>query len=290
MRKTQKKFFGLLGLSAVAVMTMVAANIPSPGATAISTVTDTIEVRVVGSTPAATLESTADGKSVTSPTIMVDIRYENAAKLILRQFYVDEGTDIGTIEYNNLDSSTGQISNIGLTVSNYGEYKISVEAIGLDGVPSPEDYITFKYLPVTASYEVDPITGDYSVKVDSASDEVYSVDFYIGNTLIATQNRAQFENGEVVPLNFDKKGTYQIMIVAKNARGETLYIPLVITIDYDPGTVPDAGTPDTGSFFRNLNISSEDYLTTGLIVFFVLGIVAIGIVLSGRRDDSKRRR
>ena len=290
MKKTRKRALGLLGLFAVGAMTMVAAGIPSPEVSAISTTADTIEVRVTGSTPAVELESAIDGKTVTSPNITLNIRYENASKLFLRRFYVDEGVYKESIEYDDLASSVGQINNVELTVDNYGEYKISAEAIGFDGVPSPEDYITFKYLPVIGTYETDPVTGGYCAKVDSASNEVHLVKFYVDGVLVATQYRAQFEKSECVPLNLNEKGIYKITLVADNAGGESLYIPYAMTIDYNPGVVPDAGTPDTGSFFKNLNISSEDYLTTGLIAFFVLSVVAIGIVLSGCKGHSKKRR
>ena len=51
MKKTQKKAFGILGLLLVIVMTIFAAIIPGPGATALSSVTDVVEIRVVGTGP-----------------------------------------------------------------------------------------------------------------------------------------------------------------------------------------------------------------------------------------------
>ncbi|MBP5512777.1 hypothetical protein J6X73_01265 [Candidatus Saccharibacteria bacterium] len=289
MRKTQKKFLGLLGLSAVAIMTMVAANMPSQGVSAVSTVTDTIEVRVIGTTPAVDLTSPADGKEVSFPEFTLNIRYENAVKIIVRQTYIDDGSEKIIAVYNTPDNKVGEIKDVKFAVDKYGEYKISAEAIDDDGAPSPEDYVVFKYLPILASYSVDPITGEYSVKVDSVGYDVYTADFYLDDDFITTQNRTQLENSEEVPLKLKEKGTYHITIVAKNAEGDTLYVPLVITINYTPSQVPDAGAPDTGGMFQNLNISSEDYLTTGLIMFFILGIVALGIVISGRKVNKGKR-
>ena len=289
MRNTQKRFLGTLGLFVVAVMTMIAANMPSPGASAISTVTDTLEVIVVGKTPAVDLSSPADGKEVSFPKFTVNVKYENADEVILYQTYVDDGSKTKIATYDTTDHQTGEIKNAEFTVDKYGEYRISAEAIGEDNVPSPEDYIVFKYLPILASYSVDPITGEYSVKVDSVGYDVHTADFYLDDDFITTQNRTQLENSEEVPLKLKEKGTYHITIVAKNAEGDTLYVPLVITINYTPSQVPDAGAPDTGGLFQNLNISSEDYLTTGLIMFFILGIVALGIVISGRKDNKGKR-
>lgn len=54
--------------------------------------------------------------------------------------------------------------------------------------------------------------------------------------------------------------------------------------------VPNTGAPDTGGLFQDLNISKEDYLITGLIVFFVLGIVGFGVVTSNHKSATTRRR
>ena len=40
--------------------------------------------------------------------------------------------------------------------------------------------------------------------------------------------------------------------------------------------------PDTGGLFQNLNISREDYLITGAVVFMIIGVVAFGIVKRNR--------
>ena len=52
------------------------------------------------------------------------------------------------------------------------------------------------------------------------------------------------------------------------------------------GKVP---VPDTGSFFQNLNISREDYLITGLIVFMVVGVVAFGVIARSRKNKAGKR-
>ncbi len=293
MRKAKKRLLGAVGLFAVGTMTVVAANIPSPGASALSAVTDTVVVRVVGSTPAVGLSSPEDGKTITFPNYTVTIQYENATEVTLTQTHVDTGETTELATYDNLDPDTpGTIENIEFTVTKYGKYIITAEAIGDDGVPSPEGYIEFLYLPLTASYTINPVTGAYDISVDDFGYDVSTADFYLDNELIGTLNRDELEAGDVVSASLAGKpsGTYTIMIVAKDAGGNTLYVPFTLTIDYTATEVPDAGAPDTGGLFQNLNISSEDYLTTGLIMFFTLGVVALGIIASGRKSDPKKRR
>lgn len=295
MKKAQRNFLGLLGLSAVATMTMVAANIPSPGATAISSITDTLEVRVVGSTPAVGLSSLADGQVITFPNFTVSVQYENATEVTLKQKYLGgNGEEREIAKYENLDYIAGSVKdlNFTLTKGEYGKYIIIAEAIGYDGVPAPEAYVEFEYLPLEASYTINSITGAYDVSVTQFGDDVSSAEVYLGDELIGTLSLSDLMAGKTVPVSMSGRpsGTYIIKVVAKNADGKTIYIPFTITIEYQAAEVPDAGAPDTGGLFRNLNISNEDYLTTGLIMFFVLGIVALGIVFSGKKSEGGKKR
>lgn len=172
----------------------------------------------------------------------------------------------------------------------YGKYSISARVVGYDGVYD-EDTVVFYYLPIDASYSINPITGEYEVKIVSAGDDVASADIYLENTLLGTLTHAEFANGKVsFSLAGKPSGKYTVMIVAKDAAGNMIHVPFTLTIEYNAAVVPDAGAPDTGGLFQNLNISREDYLTTGLIMFFVLGVVGFGIVARGRRDNSKKRR
>lgn len=89
MRKAKKNFVGLLGLFAVAVMTMVAVNIPSPGASATTSLTDTIEVRVVGSVPSVDILDISNGAIYTNPEKFFRVSYENAETMVLTLTYTD---------------------------------------------------------------------------------------------------------------------------------------------------------------------------------------------------------
>lgn len=288
MKKTQKKYLGFAGLLAVAGMTTVAANIPSPEAKAISAITETIEVRVVGDTPAVSLESAVDGKSISSSTFALDLNYENATKVTLYRTLV--GSDEGPVQiavFDDLNYDAGSLRNLKFSLDKYGKYIITAEAIGYDNAPAPEEYIKFDFVPVVASLGTNPVTGKYEVAIDSYGEDVKEIKIYLGDTLLNTLSYNEFSDITAFSLAGQPSGTYMVKVVARNASGETIYIPFEIEIKYEATVVPDAGSPDTGGLFRNLNISREDYMITGLIVFFVLGIVAFGIVAKGRRSSKK---
>lgn len=289
MRRAKKKFLGLLGLSLVAVMTTVAISMPTPEAAAITTVTDTIEVRVIGGTPAVDLRSSVEGKNVSSPHFTLNMDYENVARAKIYLRYVDDGSEpVEIAVYNDLESPAGSIY-AGFMLDKYGEYIVTAEAFGYDGTPAPEDYIRFKYVPVVASVSLNQVSGKYEITLESYGSDVNEVSYYLGNEEIATLTKDNFNQIVSFSMAGRPSGTYTINVVAKSDTGAMIYSPLALTIDYEAAEVPNAGTPDTGGLFKNLNISREDYLVTGLILFFVLGVVAFGIVARGHKKSSKKR-
>ncbi|MDO4753108.1 MAG: hypothetical protein Q4A36_02685 [Candidatus Saccharibacteria bacterium] len=71
-------------------------------------------------------------------------------------------------------------------------------------------------------------------------------------------------------------GIYKAHLRFFNANHKQIGGTIIYTIDYTSGT--PIIVPDTGSFFQGLNISREDYLITGIVVFAIIGVVGFGIV------------
>ncbi len=295
MEKRQKRFLGLLGLFAVAAMTIVAAIMPSPGASAIGTtsMTDNLEVTVVSNTPVVDIKSNIDGKETSFPSFTLDIDHAHVETIHIYQTYTDadgvthEKIKIAT--YDELGDTVGSITNEKFPLYEYGKYIISAEAIASDGSSTvPDDYVTFEYLPVIVTVEEDTTTGDYTVTVVSHGDDVDSVEVYLEGVIVGTLDKDNLDKPVVFSMADKPSGTYTITVVAKDADGNVLYIPLTITINYEAIEIPDAGKPDTGGLFKNVEISKEDYLTTGVIIFFILGIVAFGVVAKGKKKNIKK--
>lgn len=180
----------------------------------------------------------------------------------------------------------------------YGEYVIHVKGIGYNGVYD-EDSVTFYYLPVYAEITEDEDTGKYYVDLDyEADDGTEQSDGEVAKIIINVYD----ENGNLVeglsPITVTPPttkvelpmaaynlptGTYTIKVAAYDADNNELYKPYVFQFYYETVEVPN-----TGSVFKNLNISKEDYLVTGLLIFFIFGIVGFGIIARGNRKNNRK--
>ena len=91
MKKTKKKILGLLGLLLVAAITVFAAFLPKPEAIATGSVTDTLQIRVVGDKPNVDIVSDLKtDETVTTPKHDVTINYENLNHIVATLVYTDK--------------------------------------------------------------------------------------------------------------------------------------------------------------------------------------------------------
>lgn len=309
MRKTQKKVLGLFGLSIVAAVTAVAIITPGPKTSAISTMTDRIVVRVIGAGPNVDLSGVTNGATYVHPgAITVD--YENISSATVTVEYtnidgekiekvIDEftpGQNVGSRTYD-IFGADADLLGAGF---GYGRYVLKVKGIGNNNVQD-EDLVSFDYVPLAATLTEDEDTGKYYVELDYDADDgtdagngkvaeliinVYDGD---GNLvtdispIIVTPPTTKVE----IPLAGAKLPTseYTIRVTPYDRDKVALYTPSDLEIDYEAVEVPD-----TGGLFKNINISKEDYLISGLLIFFVFAIVGFGIVARSGRSNSKKRK
>lgn len=321
MKRVHKNILGLSGLALVAGITACAALMPSPGASAVTagSVTDTLVIKVVGSQPDVNLSSPlGDEAEITDPVYQYNVSYEHALSVTLTLTYRDQNyettqqTHTKTLEYwgdlnyeygewlNQVLNLEGLVFNDG-TPAGFGEYTLKATSTGVDGTDY-FDVLNFSYLPVVGGEFGPDENGDPSIKVDKVSSKVNKLvvknaEGEIVGSLTDTDgfSSEKYANGIYVPLDFTKiKCSDKLYLYAyhiyDDGTEEELYshpypIDMAECID-----VPQAGAPDTGGLFQNLNISNEDYLITGLIVFFVLGIVGFGVVARNRKAAAPRKR
>lgn len=308
MKKTHKKVLGSFGLVAVAAMTAFAAFIPIPETQAVSSITDTVIVRVVGTAPMVSIEDPPDGSVFTGPEQILTYHYENVDHVIITLEYVNEdGSTTPPITIGTFDPSDEHGDNI-LNFNfddygyGYGDYVIKAIGEGSGGEPS-ESPIMVSYLPVTGVVNEDEETGDAKVRLtyseDSSDINVIELNVYdLNGNLIGELSPIQVPKpGKNVVIPFSETdlpgGKYIIAITALDVNGNPLHTPYELVFDYNPAEVPDVpdtNAPDTGGLMTMLNISQSDYLVTGLLVFFIVGIAGIYIVAKGRRTDNKKRR
>lgn len=307
MKKAHKQVLGVLGLVFVAAITIFAITLPSPSASATTSVTDTIQVRVVGSVPSVEILGINNGEVILSPEQDFSVRYENSETVTVSLSYT--GMDGIAHEYPidtiNANFNAGEANfSIWAADYGYGNFVINIKGLGADGV-SDEDQIIFHYLPLTADATWNENEGGYDVEIDynaedGSTGEIGDVASVVINVYDENGNPVKIDGFPmtVIPPTKDifipfedadlPSGKYIIEISSYNGTGELLYNPYIITVDYK---APEPVTPpNTGELFQNLNISKTDYLVTGLIIFAIVGVS--GAVFVNKRDKkgSKRRR
>lgn len=298
MKKTHKRMLGFFGLSLVAMMTVVAATMPTPGVLALESpsVTDTITVIVVGSSPRGTIASPENGAVVTNPTQSLTVNYEKVKEIFVYMKYIDENEqttgDHILYHQDNLELQPGTIEQplvLGAGGNGYGQYIISVVGIDEDDNEVPLDQVSIRFLPIKANAVQNEEDGLVDLRITDYEDDVESIDVYLDGVKIATIPKANLDKVTKLDFGDRESGTYTLDLRARYADGSVVRVPEGVEVEFDSMFVPHTDVPDTGRFFQNLNISKEDYLVTGLIMFFVLGIVAFGIVTSNRRGTIKRK-
>jgi len=312
MKKTQKKVWGLLGLFLVVAVTIAAANLPSPDASAVSTMTDTITVRVVGAEPDVKIAGIDSGSDVVKKDQSVEVTYENVENVKVTLEYTDENGEKHTFTLADefVDYEAGNLLfNLDLSSDTYGygDYVIRVSGEGADGVPV-EDVINFSFWPVTGEVtENSDNTGNFTLDLDYVPDDGTATS---EGEVASMEVNVYDENGNLVtpmsPIKVNAPatsvpipagdynlapGTYRVEIVAFDRDGNQLYAPYVTYFTVKAADI--IPVPDTGTIAKDMNISRMDYLVTGLIIFALAAIAGIMVIVrknSAKRTTAKSRR
>ncbi len=309
MEKHKKRILGSIGLVLVAIMTLVAANIPPNSAFASSEDT-TITVNVLpADQPVANIINPEDGWITTHSEVLVEATLAN--------------TDGGTfnLKKRKADGSYTLVSQeiVDNTFSgeldffldqDFGDYII--EAIpnpSPTGIPGIEDSISFRYVPAIAvvgchAEHQDPVLDITTASIVSQID-VQAYHKTTGKPLF--KEPIQKSVGMVAGQEDD---TTSIVLPFVNAgadaneyRAEILAYKITSDIG-EPELIPDfklslplrscrksdaPAVPNTGSIsIAGLNISRADYLISGLVIFLSVSIFALYLI--NRKKDHKARR
>lgn len=304
MKKTQKKVLGFLGLALVTAVTIFAAFLPGPEASAMNSVTDVINIRVISRTPSAEITKPASGSIFVSPKQTIRVLYDYAKSLVVEIKNTDRDGIIQTkvLWDGDLADEIGELNFDFAEISKdlgFGEYTVTVNGMGVDGIQLPGDSVNFSYYPVIGSTESNFSTGkvfldlDYLPyepnglgRVNTIKVNIYDKD---GNLVSQLSNMIVNAPDARVELPFDRYGLpwgeYSVEIIAFGINGDELYLPYYTTAVYK-FIIPE--TPNTGTMFESLNISRTDYLITGALMFSIIGVSSIVFVI--RRSTSSKRR
>ena len=294
MKKTPKTVLGFLGLVLVATMTVFAAFLPYPEALAASSVTDTIVVRVLAYSPDVNIDSPSSGLVFVNPIQTITFDYSKANDvLVTMEKKMSSGTpQVYTLFSASPNQEPGNDS-VTLDLSDplygYGEYTIIIR--GNTGPVVDEDSIKFTYVPVSAKVEEDD-TGKVETILNYDNDSVDLDHFVInvydndGNLVPALSGIVVEKPTKNVELPFAEKkipaGKYTVSVAAYDTNDDLIYEAWDEVFVYDPVRVPN-----TGGFFESLNVSKADYLATGLIIFFTVGLSGIVFIAKNKRTSRK---
>ena len=297
MKRQKKKLLGFFGLSFVVAMTSVAAIIPGPETSAVASVTDTIQVRVVSSVPNAKFKEPDQNIVTAHPEHSIFVTYENVTSVKIKMKYKHPDGSLDEYDFaywDNLNYEAGERgTNIDFSNYGYGEFIFSLYGVGQEGNEIEFDEVLIEYVPIIVGPVTQNEDGKVTTRIEEYDDDVETVDIYIGDKLIKTVNKDELDDEIELPMDGYESGTYNVTFVARDEDDDQLYTPTQKPLRYtEEEEIPVPGTADTGHFFQNLNISKEDYIITGLIVFFVFGVVAFGIVARGnnRNRSHKKKR
>ena len=313
MKKTHKRILGFAGLGLVAAVTTAAAVIPSPTALATDSQTDTLIIRVIPSESDIQM-TTPYGPEVNEPNYEFDVHYSGISDISVVLVNKDDDGNIifgpTTLWIENVDWNPGS-KHFGLNLDDYGGYgnfTFTATGLGHGGVPV-ERYLTVKYGEGIQDIFTDTkgegygIVGDLPAGTEVIETEVYDTDGGGGIVRIIRTNvntgvtDVYDKDGHLIisiPDGYDPTGrktlvymggtpdgVYPGRIMFLNGDGDPIGPGIKVRIHW-AGDEEEPVVPDTGGFFQGLNISREDYLITGAIVFMIIGVVAFGIVKRNR--------
>lgn len=283
MKKTKKKLLGFLGLIVVVVMTIFAHSIPTPGAGAVSSITDTIIVHVYDKYPKITITAPENDEILIGPNHAVSYDWENSTSADFILTY--DGATVTTWheDYAPFGPSehTAGTGSHDIALNEYGKYILTSTATGPIG--TFEDSVVVYRLATKISYleadenndpifkiNYDDIVKEVELRVyDSNGHEIFP-EAIIVETLPGGELRYTL----VMPEG-SESGRYKIVAKGLDEDGEEISDAAFAYFDYE---APAPDIPDTGFVLEDLNIASSDFLITGLIVFFAATFAAIFIL------------
>ena len=311
MKKTHKKAFGLLGLALVVVMTAVAALIPGPETSAATSTSfsDNISVTVIDEVPSAKIISPTSGEEVVSRDNPIQVNYTNLNRFTVTITYTDEDgtehTEVIADETPTEGSGTASVDYSTVAQQyGYGSYRVTLAGEGMDG-SVVEDSVEFTYEAAEVDIQADGESGEISIdlnydnddptltdeeKVDKIEVEILDKD---GNPIPGVDPIVVMPPADHVDIDFNEyglpEGDYIIAVNVYNKNGELLPGSKRMTVHYN-GSIVVPSTADTGGLFKGLNISSTDYLITGIGVFLVVGIGGLILINKRSKKTSFKRR
>lgn len=185
MKRLKKRILGLLGLIAVIIMTAVAYSMPTNAAEDLTTIVQEITVSVYDKYPTIEITSFNDGDIYLEDILNVEYNYSNASRVEFELKRTD-GTiidswtdDLGHFEPGTVPTGTVN-HDLDLASHGYGEYILSLKAVGGSEYLTFEDSMLIKFYAIQVIYIGDTANGEpvfdiyYRKEADKVAFDIYT--------------------------------------------------------------------------------------------------------------------
>ncbi len=208
---------------------------------------------------------------------------ESEAPVIIKESFIDYITGEMTIPLN-LDEYGG-----------FGTYLLTILGTGIKDDVEDKETFEIRYMPFDAvKTELrDDSSFDVNLEYDKDVVDYIKINIYAPSDT-ERKNPVWNNDGQKIEYPTD---TVEIPF-GEIAKEEGFYIIEVTGYDRNDNLLDTIDlkqkstyvfVPNTGAMLKKLNIAKEDYIITGVLIFFVLSVVALGVVIRGRKERKIRK-
>ena len=286
----------------------------------------TVQVTVLPNGQSVAIKSPTSDSKVLENQVPLNIDFTKSKTIEYEIKLTDKDGTTTTIANETVDVSNAGAANSGskkipldmqqLTNGVFGKVSIKVT---VDGKAETADTVEFNYVPVVVEktqtnsrgytgFRIAHAGGVAKVKVvlkDKAGHKVGDKEIEITDPVAMTNGGTIELNSEDINNKLDK-GDYTLEVVALNGAGDDLEKPELANFKFTgkdepakpedkPATPGKNGgkktpaVPNTGgSVFAGMNLSSSDFLASGIAVFAFLSLLAVVFLKKGKKSGYRR--
>ena len=321
----KKSIIGALGIAGLTLLGGLALNNQTYAQEATSSEV-TVQVTVLPNGQSVAIKSPTSDSKVLENQVPLNIDFTKSKTIEYEIKLTDKDGTTTTIANETVDVSNAGAANSGskkipldmqqLTNGVFGKVSIKVT---VDGKAETADTVEFNYVPVAVEktqtnprgytgFRIAHAGGVAKVKVtlkDKAGHKVGDKEIEITDPVAMTNGGTIELNSEEINNKLDK-GDYTLEVVALNGAGDDLEKPELASFKFTgkdepakpedkPATPGKNGgkktpaVPNTGgSVFAGMNLSSSDFLASGIAVFAFLSLLAVVFLKKGKKSGYRR--
>ena len=317
----KKSIIGALGIAGLTLLGSLAlTNQTYAQETASSEVT--VQVKVLPNGQSVAIKSPTSDSKVLDKQVPLNIDFTKSKTIEYEIKLTDKDGTTTTIANETVNVSNAGAANSGsktipldmqqLTNGVFGKVSIKVT---VDGKAETADTVEFNYVPIEVEktqansngytgFNVQHADGVAKLKLTIKDKDGHK----IGDKEIEITDPAALTNGGTVEFNSEEinnhleKGDYVLEVTALNGAGDDLAKPELTNFKFAGKAEPaKPATPDKnggkkvpaipntgGSVFAGMNLSSSDFLASGIAVFAFLSLLAVVFLKKGKKSGYRR--